>query len=265
MSYKIVFFDIDGTLVNEQKEIPEDTVAAIRELKQLGVEPVIATGRAPYFIKPLAEKLGIDSFVCLNGGFVVYKGQPLYRRVIGKNELGRLVKLAAAHDHGLVFEGEERFCSDREDHPFIVEAVQSLKVDLPGCNPEFWQTDDIYQVFLHCEAHDEHLYEELKDEFTLIRWHRTAMDVLPLGGSKAEGIAALLEKLGLTADDAVAFGDGLNDKEMLEYVGFGVAMGNSHPELLPYANYVTAHVDDRGIRNGLIEAGLLRAESVGAV
>jgi Cof subfamily protein (haloacid dehalogenase superfamily) len=262
MSYKIVFFDIDGTLVNEQKEIPEDTVLAIRELKEQGVEPVIATGRAPYFIKPLAEKLGIESFVTLNGGYVVYKGQPLYRREIGKRELGRLVELAAAHDHGLVFEGETAFCSDRENHPFIEEAVLSLKVDLPSFNPAFWQTDDIFQVFLHCESHEEHLYEALKDDFTLIRWHRAAMDVLPAGGSKAQGVAALLEKLGLTAADAVAFGDGLNDKEMLEYVGFGVAMGNSHPELLPYANFVTSHVDDRGIRNGLIEAGLLRSEGV---
>ncbi|MDQ6423339.1 Cof-type HAD-IIB family hydrolase [Paenibacillus sp. LHD-117] len=262
MSYKIVFFDIDGTLVNEQKEIPEDTVSAIRELKEQGVEPVIATGRAPYFIKPLAEKLGIDSFVCMNGGYVVYKGQPLYRREIGREELGRLVELAARHGHGLVFEGEHAFCADRENHPFIEEAVLSLKVDLPGFNPEFWRTDDIFQVFLHCESHDEHLYEELKSDFTLIRWHRTAMDVLPAGGSKAQGIAALLEKLGLTAAEAAAFGDGLNDKEMLEYVGFGVAMGNSHPELLPFANFVTTHVDEKGIRNGLIKAGLLPAGEV---
>ncbi|OBR62295.1 hydrolase Cof [Paenibacillus oryzae] len=257
MSYKIVFFDIDGTLVNEEKEIPQDTILAIKELKERGVEPVIATGRAPYFIKPLAESLGIQSFVCLNGGYVVYKGQPLYKRQIAKESLETLVKLAGEHDHGLVFEGEHAFYSDREDHPFVTESVLSLKVDLPGYNPDFWRDEDIFQVFLHCESQDEPLYESLKSDFTLIRWHPFAMDVLPLGGSKAEGIAALLKELGYTAENAVAFGDGLNDKEMLDFVGFGVAMGNSHPELLPYADYVTTHVDERGIRNGLIEAGLL--------
>lgn len=257
MGYKIVFFDIDGTLVNQEKEIPADTVKAISQLKEKGIEPVIATGRAPYFIKPLAERLGIESYVCLNGGYVVYKGQPLYKREIGKNALQSLVELAGRHDHGLVFEGEHTFFANRENHPFITDAVLSLKVDLPGYNPEFWRTHDIFQVFLHCECHDEHLYESLTTDFTLIRWHPQAMDVLPLGGSKAQGIAALLDKLGYTAEDAVAFGDGLNDKEMLDYVGFGVAMGNSHPELLPFANYVTTHVDQQGIRNGLIEAGLL--------
>ena len=257
MSYKIVFFDIDGTLVNEEKVIPADTVAAIQELKERGVEPVIATGRAPYFIKPLAEQLGIESFVCLNGGYVVYKGEPLYKKTIEKSALEKLVALAARHNHGLVFEGERTFCSDREEHPFIKESVLSLKVDLPSYNPSFWQENDIFQVFLHCESQDEPLYEELKTDFTLIRWHRYAMDVLPVGGSKAMGIAAMLDKLGYTAADAVAFGDGLNDKEMLAYVGFGVAMGNSNPELLPYADFVTTHVDEQGIRNGLIEAGLL--------
>lgn len=257
MSYKIVFFDIDGTLVNEEKEIPQDTILAIKELKERGVEPVIATGRAPYFIKPLAESLDIQSFVCLNGGYVVYKGQPLYKRQIAKESLETLVKLAGEHDHGLVFEGEHAFYSDREDHPFVTESVLSLKVDLPGYNPDFWRDEDIFQVFLHCESQDEPLYESLKSDFTLIRWHPFAMDVLPLGGSKAEGIAALLKELGYTAENAVAFGDGLNDKEMLDFVGFGVAMGNSHPELLPYADYVTTHVDERGIRNGLIKAGLL--------
>ncbi|MFF2889759.1 Cof-type HAD-IIB family hydrolase [Paenibacillus sp. NPDC057967] len=259
MSYKIVFFDIDGTLVNEEKEIPADTIKAISELKEKGIEPVIATGRAPYFIKPLTEKLGIDSYVCMNGAYVVYKGQTLYKREITKPSLETLVALAAQHDHGLVFEGEVRYCSDRDNHPFITDSIQSLKIDLPSFEPEFWRENGIFQVFLHCESHEEHLYESLKSEFTLIRWHPQAMDVLPLGGSKAQGIAALLDKLGYSAEHAAAFGDGLNDKEMLEYVGFGVAMGNSHPELLPFANFVTTHVDEKGIRNGLIEAGLLTA------
>lgn len=257
MSYKIVFFDIDGTLVNEHKEVPEDTINAVQELKEQGIEPVIATGRAPYFIKPLAEKLGIDSFVCMNGAYVVYKGTPIYKREISKQSLEALVKLAGEHSHGLVFEGEHAFCADQADHPFITESVLSLKVELPDYNPEFWRTDSIYQVFLHCLSDEEYLYEGLTSDFTLIRWHPKAMDVLPLGGSKAQGIEALLNKLGYTAADAVAFGDGLNDKEMLDLVGFGIAMGNSHPELLPFADFVTTHVDEQGIRNGLVKAGLL--------
>ncbi len=259
MSYKIVFFDIDGTLVNDEKVIPADAVAAIKQLKDHGVEPVIATGRAPYFIQPLLEQLQIDSYVCLNGSYVVYKGQPIFKHPIPKHILEKFVQTATANKHSLVYEGEHQFGTNAEADPFVAEAVLSLKVGLPEYNPDIWKEQDIMQIFLHCESGEEHLYDELRNDFNLIRWHKKAMDVLPLGVSKALGIKAMLEKLGLSMTDAAAFGDGLNDKEMLEAVGFGVAMGNSHPELLPFADYVTSHVDDRGIYNGLVKMGILTA------
>ncbi|MDT3427634.1 Cof subfamily protein (haloacid dehalogenase superfamily) [Paenibacillus forsythiae] len=257
MAYKIVFFDIDGTLVNEEKEIPEDTLRAVSRLKQNGVEPVIATGRAPYFIKPLAEALGIDSYVCLNGAYVVYKGKTLYKRALPKETIQALITLAARNGHSLVFEGEDTYFADSENHPFVTESVNTLKVDQPGFDPDFWKNNEIYQMFLHCESHEEALYEELLSQLRLIRWHPLAMDVLPPGSSKAKGIEAMLSMLGISTGESVAFGDGLNDKEMLELVGMGIAMGNSHEELLPYADYVTSHVDEGGIYNGLVKAGLI--------
>jgi len=259
MSYKVVFFDIDGTLVNDEKIIPADTVEAIKQLKESGVEPVIATGRAPYFIQPLLEQLGIESYVCLNGSYVVYKGVPIFKRAISKDIMAKLVEISEKHNHSLVFEGEHVFSTNTKEDPFVEFAVKSLKVDLPVYNPNFWQEQDIMQVFLHCEEKDEHLYDSLKEDFSLIRWHNQALDVLPIGMSKAIGIVAMLDKLGFSVAEAAAFGDGLNDKEMLETVGFGVAMGNAHPELLPFADYITSHVDEKGIRNGLVKAGLLIA------
>lgn len=260
MSYKIVFFDIDGTLVNEDKVVPEDAKRAVAELKATGVEPVIATGRAPYFIQPLLEELNIESYICLNGAYVVYKGEPLLKREIARASVEALVRMAREHGHSLVFQGEHGYYATHQEHPFVTRAVDSLKVAQPGYDPDFWEKEHVYQVFLLCESGDEHLYQGRLGELKLIRWHEHAMDVLPESGSKALGIAALLEKLGLTAADAVAFGDNLNDKEMLDFVGLGIAMGNSHPELLPYADYVTADVDEAGIRRGLEHAGLLPAQ-----
>jgi Cof subfamily protein (haloacid dehalogenase superfamily) len=257
MSYKIVFFDIDGTLINEEKEISQDTLEAIRELKHNGTEVVIATGRAPYFFKALAERLEIDSFVSLNGAYVVHKGVPIYKRIITKESLKQLVKLAAENNHSLVFQGDSAFYADAEQHPHILDAVGSLKVDLPGFNPDFWMSDDIYQAFLHCEADEEHLYLDAFPDLRLVRWHPFAMDVVPNDGSKAVGILALLDHLQIPPAEAVAFGDGLNDKEMLTAVGLGIAMGNAHEELIPFADYVTTSVNEGGIRRGLIHARLL--------
>ncbi|TYP79653.1 Cof-type HAD-IIB family hydrolase [Paenibacillus methanolicus] len=257
MTYKIAFFDIDGTLVNEEKVVPQDTIDAIRELKAAGVEPVIASGRAPYFIKPLAELLGIDSFVCLNGALAVYRGKTVYKRVIPRTSIETLVALAEQHQHTLVYEGEHDFFANRADCPLVTESVLSLKVELPGTDSEFWRTNEVLQLFLHCESHEDALYDALLDDFTFIRWHRGALDVLPYGGSKAQGMEAMLRELDIPVAESIAFGDGLNDKEMLRFAGLGIAMGNSHPELLPFADYVTTSVDDRGIRNGLKHAGLI--------
>ncbi|MUT66910.1 Cof-type HAD-IIB family hydrolase [Paenibacillus sp. NEAU-GSW1] len=258
MTYKIAFFDIDGTLLDEEKQIPQDTIEAIRELQANGVEAVIATGRAPYFFAPIAEKLGIDSYVSLNGAYVQYKGKPIYKRPIPRASLESFVSHADKHGHKLVFEGHAAFYANTEDHPHMLDSVKSLRVDLPGYDPDFWKSEDVYQVFLHCTEEEEHLYEGAVPELRLIRWHKTAMDVLNSDGSKALGIEALLKELGIASEEAIAFGDGLNDKEMLEAVGLGVAMGNSHEELKPFANYITTHVSEGGIRNGLRYAGLIK-------
>lgn len=258
MAYKIAFFDIDGTLLNEEKQIPQDTIDAIRELQESGVEAVIATGRAPYFFAPIAAQLGIDSFVSLNGAYVVYKGKPIFQRPIPRASLEALVNHATTNNHSLVFEGHSAFFANAEAHPHVFDSVASLQVDQPGYDPDFWKKEDIYQVFLHCEAEEEHLYDQAVPDLRLIRWHKAAMDVLLSDGSKALGIEALLKLVGIKPEEAIAFGDGLNDKEMLEAVGLGIAMGNSHEELKPYADYITTHVNEGGIRNGLRYAGLIQ-------
>ncbi|WP_088547651.1 Cof-type HAD-IIB family hydrolase [Paenibacillus aquistagni] len=257
MSYKIAFFDIDGTLVNEDKQIPQDALEAIFELKEKGVEPVIATGRAPYFFHHLAEQLHINSYVSLNGGFVVYQGEVIYKRPIERSDVECFVKRAAEHAHSLVFEGHHTFSTNNDQDPFMIDAVSSLKVELPLLHEAFWQEEDIYQIFLHCKEEDEPLYEGHVPGLRMIRWHHTALDVLPKGSSKAEGIHAMLDILKLTPEEAIAFGDGLNDMEMLNAVGLGIAMGNSHEDLKPYADYITTHVNEGGIANGLRYAGLI--------
>ena len=84
------------------------------------------------------------------------------------------------------------------------------------------------------------------------------MDVLPIGGSKANGIEKYIEKRGYTKDQVYAFGDYLNDIEMLQYVGHGVAMGNAPDEVKKAARYVTKDVGEDGIAYGLEMVGLLK-------
>src|SRR5690606_22699846 len=130
--------------------------------------------------------------------------------------LEALVNIAGQNGHALCFEGETRIVTDQPEHPHVIESVSSLKVELPQYNTDLWKQEPVFQVFLHALEHEEVLYESLKSELAFIRWHDKALDVLPVDSSKAVGIAAMLKQLGLTKDEAIAFGDNLNDKEMLQ-------------------------------------------------
>ncbi|MGZ6507394.1 MAG: HAD family hydrolase, partial [Tumebacillaceae bacterium] len=83
------------------------------------------------------------------------------------------------------------------------------------------------------------------------RWRTWAIDLNPTGINKSVGIATLLHHLGMTREEAAAFGDGKNDIEMLQYVGRGIAMGNACQELLSTAPYRTHAVHEDGILHGV--------------
>ncbi|CAM5230735.1 hypothetical protein BSAF29S_04694 [Bacillus safensis subsp. safensis] len=67
MNKKVIFFDIDGTLYDHDKNIPESTKRAVHLLKEKGHHLFIASGRSPFLIRPILEELGLDSFIAYNG------------------------------------------------------------------------------------------------------------------------------------------------------------------------------------------------------
>jgi Cof subfamily protein (haloacid dehalogenase superfamily) len=251
MAYKIVFFDIDGTLLNEEARIPLDTKVAIRKLKERNIEVAFATGRAPFHFKHIAEELEIDSFVSFNGSYVVYNGEVIYENTMDQASLELLETHANQFKHPIVYLSHENCFANHPQHPYIIESFQSLKLEAPDYHPHYWKETKIYQALLYCQEHEEIHYHGKFADLTFIRWHRLSMDVLQTGISKARGIAAMLHHLKLSPDEAVAFGDGLNDKEMLSYVGMGIAMGNAHEKVKPFAKFTTKHMNDVGIQYGL--------------
>lgn len=257
MAYKIVFFDIDGTLINEEKEIPSDTRKAILSLQKKGIHVVIATGRSPFHLRRIREELQIKSFISYNGAYVEYAGTPIYQQELELAALEQLYALSQEGDHPLIFMGTQQAYTTHDSHGHIIETFNYLKMDFPEYDPFFYKRESVHQVLLYCLKENEQAYVGKFSEFDFIRWHKYSMDVLPKGGSKAKGIEAFLKHLGIAREDAVAFGDGLNDKEMLEFVGMGVAMGNAHPELKSLANWITKHVNEGGISYGLKELQLI--------
>jgi Cof subfamily protein (haloacid dehalogenase superfamily) len=251
VSYKIVFFDIDGTLLNTSHEIPQSTCQAVQQLKERGVHVAIATGRSPYHLMPVAEQLGIDSFVSFNGSYTVFRGEVIRHTPFARETLNELEAMATDNAHPMVFLSAETCYANTTGHPHVHESFQFLGLPSPDYRDKYWQEKPIYQAFLYCGEQEEHLYVGRYREVSYVRWHPYVLDILPRDGSKARGIEAVLRHLGLRPEEAVAFGDGLNDREMLSYVGMGIAMGNAHEQLKPHADLITRHVDEDGIYHGL--------------
>ncbi|KIL35809.1 hypothetical protein SD71_10385 [Cohnella kolymensis] len=257
MTGKLIFFDIDGTLLDHDKQLPESTIDAVHQLKQKGHQVAIATGRAPFMFKEIRERLGIDSYVSYNGQYVEWENKTIYRNPIDTDLLEKLTDYADQHGHPLVYMDLETMKSSAEFHVHIQESIATLKAPHPAYDPDYFRGRDIFQGLVFCTIGEEPLYRERFPNLDFIRWHQFSMDVLPLGGSKAKGIEVALNKLGIAKEDIYAFGDYLNDIEMLQYAGTSVAMGNAPDIVKRAATHVTKDVSEDGILHGLRMVGLL--------
>lgn len=256
MENKILFFDIDGTLYNSKKKLPRTTYNAIQKAKENGHEVVIATGRSPFFLKPVLEELGLNSFVSFNGQYVVYKGNVISKRPIPMGTIEKLVSQTSTENHPIVFLDSDKMTSVTKDNQNVQVSMDSLFYPMPEFDEEHYKHSDTYQILLYVDEEEEKRYATMYPELKLIRWHKFSVDVINHDVSKAYGIEQFLKNTEFDIDDAIAFGDGLNDVEMLQAVGTSVAMGNGHEKAKKAATFVTDHVDHDGLANAMKKLGL---------
>lgn len=272
---KVVFFDIDGTLVSSQNFIPESAKRAIKELKKQDVLPVIATGRATILLEEVRKELEIDSYIAMNGQLIVLEGKPIYTNPIPEDVLKRLMKKAADDRKGIVLCGTEDIFSNSVislvKRSSILKVLKNVGKMVPSKiqmslfsrlirkppKPEKYEGKDICQVILEVSKQEEAVYRENFKELHFARSNDYTVDVISSGVSKATGIERLIKELGVELENTYAFGDSLNDLEMIQYVGTGVSMGNGWQELKQAADMITDDVSDDGIEKGLKRLNLI--------
>ena len=255
---KLLLLDIDGTLLDTNKQLPDATKQALIAARANGHQLAIATGRAPFMIGSLLEELSIDTYITFNGQYIAYENEAVHKQSIDSDTLDKVLAFAEQRDHPLVFLNEHKMVSSIEFHPDIDESIKSLKFPHPEKDKHFYRTNDVYQALVFCEEHEESQYREEFGDVDFVRWHRVSCDILPKGGSKAEGIKQLIRSTGHRLEDTIAFGDGLNDLQMMEIAGFSVAMANGHEETKKRADHITGHVDEGGLASAFEFLGLSR-------
>lgn len=272
---KIVFFDIDGTLLNKQNVIPASTKRAVRRLKENGVIPVIATGRAPILIDEIQEELGIDNIIAMNGQLIIREGKVLFDNPIEKGIVDRLTEQAAEEKDGIILCGREDIFSNSlvslAKRSSVWTMLKALAKVIPGKwqlslirraikkppKREEYEDKPIYQIILETSIEAEEQYRKDFPDLHFARSNTLTVDIISTGISKATGIKRFLEEVGAKKEDTYAFGDSPNDFEMLKFVQTGVAMGNGWDEVKAIADYVTDSVEDHGIEKALKKFGLI--------
>ncbi len=259
--YKILFLDIDGTILRPDDTIEDSTRTAIKEMKTQNIEVVLATGRPLHEIADLAEELQITSFIGYNGALGIYEDETIFAESMKPKDVKYILDVARANGHEVVcYTNSKNYFTSLEP-----DEVQAFQKQFHLSQNEIF-TDDVIEDILGMTiitAGDkgETLYQ-FKDGIHLSQVNVEGMqhcfDVIRDHVNKGIGVKFLLEKLGIKREEAIAFGDGMNDKEMLAYAGEGFAMGNAHPDLFQHAKHETTSVTNSGIYNGLKSIGLIK-------
>lgn len=258
---KIIFFDIDDTLRNSKTGFVPSTIPTIfKQLREKGILTGIATGRGIFGVVPEIKALKPDFFVTLNGAYIEdKKGNVIYSNKIAKDKVEEYITWTkeVGIDYGLVGSHAAKLSRRTE---MISQAIDPIYPDLE-VDPDFYQNEDIYQMWTFEDQGDDLvLPENLASTLRMVRWHRNSSDVVPLNGSKAAGVAKVVEHLGLKPENVMVFGDGLNDLELFDYAGISVAMGISHDKIKEKADYITKTLEEDGIFNALEGFGMVEKE-----
>lgn len=250
-----VFFDLDGTLLNNQSQVDDSVASAVRQLKENNYLPVISTGRSPIEIQAATDTTGIDTYITLNGAFVQSQDKNIYSNNI-KSDLIKSIMDMAHNDGDSIFmhSPDKTFLSART--PFINEFFHRLKLDIPEIDPNFYKKDAI-PMFVIITDGDGEKYQAKFPELQFYNTGYHSIDTVAKGVSKMSGIKHLLKELKLEDKPVYAFGDGTNDVPMIEYADYSVAMENGIDEVKDIATYVTTENVNGGIVNGLKHFNLI--------
>ena len=273
---KIVFFDVDGTLVTRNNHIPKSTKSAIEALKKNGITPVIATGRAPVLVHEIVKTLNIDTFIAMNGQYIVHKGKVLYQNPIDLTLVDQMVDFAVDRKDGIILSTADEIIANSAislvNRGYLYMFLKGLvgiiphRIKVRMCNrmmikapeKEDYANKEVFMMNINANQEQQVAYEEaFGDVLSFTRANEMSMDIISKGTSKASGIEKLASELGVAIENTYAFGDGLNDLEMLQKAGTGVAMANGFEELKAAADMVTDSVFSDGISNGLRKLGLI--------
>jgi Cof subfamily protein (haloacid dehalogenase superfamily) len=260
MKYKLLVLDVDGTLLNNEKEISTRTLATLLKVQQMGVRIVLASGRPTFGLMPLAKKLELDKcggfILSYNGGQIinVQTGELLFEKRINPEMLPYLEKKAKKNNFAIFTYHQDAIITNEPENEHIRQEALlnnmkivtvsdfSIEVDFFPCKCMLVSNDQKALISL-----EEHWRKRLNGVLEVFRSEPYFLEVVPQFIDKANTLGVLLEKLKIEPNQIIAIGDGVCDFSMIQLAGLGIAMGNAQDSVKACADIVTTSNEEDGV------------------
>lgn len=260
---KIVFTDIDGTLLDGIRGFPymsEKNLYALRQIRESGSYVIISSGRSHSIINREILNAMPDGFILCNGSYIEVHGQTIYKDILNPEVVRRIVECTKTC-HGLCIYETQEMVGVTENNEKLI-ALFKKQWNMPSLDIVVRETKDqeIYKMLpaFSCEKDCQDFERMLGNEYEARRQKGVfAYDVTSKNITKGEAVKRVLEHLKMRKEDAIAFGDGVNDIDMLREAGTGVAVANGDPRLKEYADEVCEDCLDDGFYRWLVRNNII--------
>lgn len=260
MKYKLLVLDVDGTLLNNQKEISPRTLAALLKVQQMGVHIVLASGRPTNGVMPIAEKLELNHYggyiLSYNGGQIinVQTGELLFEKRIDPEWIPYFEKKAKKNDFAIFTYHKDFILTDKPDNKYVIQEANLNKmqivgvdnfaeaVDFPPCKCMLASDDE--EALIGLENHWKKRLDGVLDAF---RSEPYFLEVVPQFIDKGNTLGVLMTKLSVLPEEVIAIGDGVCDVTMLQLAGVGIAMGNAEDSVKACVDKTTLTNEEEGV------------------
>ena len=264
---KLIAIDLDGTLLNSAKKIPDENIKAIQKAAKSGVIIVLCTGRPKSGILPYFEQLGLtdEEYIIMNNGCSIYntKNWELMNYAqITNDELDKLNQVITHYpDIYLTLTGEKHYYVVGNEVPELVRYDAGLVFDIAkaiSLDDIKASSEIIFQAMYMAKSAYLDSFQETKEgvlatDFSVVRSQDYIFEAMPKGYTKATALKKLSEQLGITPTEVMAIGDAANDIEMLEFAGHSVAMGNATKAIKGICRYETSTNDQAGVAKAIYD------------
>ena len=254
---KVVVTDIDDTLLNSDEQLTQKTIETIEKCIDKGVKVILASGRPDFGMMQFVEKLKLNSYenylLSYNGAKLtnLNTGEIVYDKMLEVDRLKFLVDKALENNCNILTYQNGKVITNKEN-PYAEWEANALRTELLVVeNIKDYILEKAPKVIILEEPErakivKEKLQEEIGNEYEVAMSKPFFIEVNDKGISKGKALAVLCEKIGITKDEMLAIGDGLNDLSMIEFAGIGVAMGNANLKLKETANFISKSNDEDG-------------------